>query len=707
MKSPAFWLPLVAAVAFAWWWMTPGAPPAPRPPAWVDEASCRGCHAAEVETWRGSHHQGAMALPTDETVLGDFDDASLVSDVETTRFSRDGAAYRIHTTGADGTPADFPVAYTFGVEPLQQYLLRLSDGRLQAHGAAWDVVERRWFHLYEGEGVDHRHRLHWTGAQQNADFMCIECHTTGFERGYDAERNTYDSRWHALGVGCQACHGPASEHLRWAEAPNADEGRGFASPAIESCARCHSRRTPLGKGEGEDFLDAYLPMLLTADLYEVDGKIRGEVFEYGSFRQSRMHAAGVACTDCHDAHGAGLRASGNAVCIQCHNPAATPVRSGIDASGLRSRDYADASHHHHAAGSAAAQCVSCHMPGKVYMGNDLRRDHSFSSPHPLQARALAHSDACLGCHQGEEDAVLEAFSRWYPEAAPRDGGYARALFDARQGGSAKGLFAQLARDDLPDIRRATLLAELPAHPSVEARRAIVAGLQDPSPLVRRTAVEQLGALFSEAERLRILPQLLDDPVRAVRLAASWELLQLPTSGPHDFIAEYEQVQNEMLERAESHFNLAGVYQRTGREAEVEPALRRALRLDPHFTPALVFLAEWRERAVGDVAGAARLLDAALARMPTEASLWHARGLMRVRRGERAEALRALRRAHELAPEDPTYGYVLAVALRDSGHVEEALGLLRKLSASHPAHRGLRQALDELTAQRPTDAPTKQ
>lgn len=704
MSRRALWLLPVASVAIAWWQLSQGQPPQPSTPTWVDEASCQSCHPAQVEAWRGSHHHLAMALPTEPAVLGDFDDASLQSDAEHTRFFRTGDAYWIRTPGADGVPADHRVAYTFGVEPLQQYLLRLSDGRLQAHGAAWDVPRQRWFHLYDGDGVDHRHRLHWTGAQQNADFMCIECHTTGFERSYDPNTDTYDSRWHALGVGCQACHGPASEHLRWAKARAPGQGKGFPQAAIESCASCHSRRTPLGDGDGEDLLDAYLPMILTADLYEVDGKILGEVFEYGSFRQSRMHAAGVACSDCHDAHGAELRAPGDAVCVQCHNTAATPVRAGIHGSGLQARDYTDASHHHHAEGSSGAACVACHMPGKLYMGNDLRRDHSFSSPHPPQALALGHSDACLGCHQGERDAVLAAFARWYPDAPPRDAGYARALHAARQGVSADGLLAQLARHDLPDIRRATLLAELPAYPSAGARRAVLEGLQDSSPLVRRTAVEQLAALFSEAERLRILPLLQDDPVRAVRLAASWELLQLPTSDPRGVIAEYERVQNGMLERAESHLNLAGVYQRTGREAEVEPALLRALHLDPNFTPARIFLAEWRERALGDAAGAARLLDEALERAPTEAPLWHARGLMRVRQGARAEALAALRRAHELAPEDATYGYVLAVALRDTGHPNDALALLRELAARHPTHRAIQAALGELSARDPNDSP---
>lgn len=262
---------------------------------WVDESRCQSCHSEQHADWQNSHHQLAMQPATDSTVLGNFDRQSLISDTETSRFFRRDGGFWINTPNAEGKPTDYPVAYTFGVEPLQQYFLQLSDGRLQSHGAAWDVPEQRWFHLYDGDGVDHHHRLHWSGAQQNADYMCIECHTTGFQRDYDPVANTYSSQWQALGVGCQSCHGPAAGHLQWAEKGNkAAAGKGFEANLMgtarepETCARCHSRRMTLDNGytHGNQLLDDYLPVILSADLYEVDGKIKDEVFEYGSFQQA-------------------------------------------------------------------------------------------------------------------------------------------------------------------------------------------------------------------------------------------------------------------------------------------------------------------------------------------------------------------------------------------------------------------------------------
>src|SRR5262249_14108382 len=89
---------------------------------------------------------------------------------------------------------------------------------------------------------------------------------------------------------------------------------------LEACAPCHARRSMLGPdaAAGGAFLDAFRPTLLEPGLYEADGQIRDEVYEYGSFVQSPMYRAGVTCGDCHDPHALALRAEGNALCAQCH-----------------------------------------------------------------------------------------------------------------------------------------------------------------------------------------------------------------------------------------------------------------------------------------------------------------------------------------------------------------------------------------------------
>ncbi|MCM2318224.1 MAG: tetratricopeptide repeat protein [Pseudomonas sp.] len=718
-SQPARWLwlllgalLLLGSVGFAWWW-TQGRAPEPLAAAhWVDEQQCQGCHAGAFKAWQGSHHQRAMQPASPQTVLADFNAAPLHNDVETTHFQRKGDEFWVNLPGPDGQPADFRVAYTFGVSPLQQYLVELEGGRLQALGAAWDVEKQAWFHLYPDQGVDHRDPLHWSGAQQNANFMCIECHTTGFERRFDSDLSQFASHWQALGVGCQSCHGPASNHLVWTREPERTDLRnhglvvnlrdGGNRSEVETCARCHSRRSPLGDGYHAErpLFDDYLPATLSAGLYEVDGKIQDEVFEYGSFTQSRMHAAGVRCSDCHNAHSGALRLSGNAVCTQCHNPAGKAVRGEIRAGGLLAKQYDSPEHHRHPQDSPGAQCTSCHMPGRYYMGNDLRHDHSFSVPNPAQAVELGHGDACLGCHrEADGQQVARQFQDWFGQPAPRDGGYARALQQARTGqvGAAQALYAQLARTDLPALRKAALLAEVPRYPGPAAAQLVAAALQHPEAVVRLAAIDVLPALATPEQQVQALAPLLGDGRRAVRLAATWQLAQLPTELRQGLprwpaaLAEYEQAQRSQLDRAEALTNLATLYQQTGRPEQAEASLRLALQRNTHFHPARLLLAQWLE-GQGRRDEAQQFLQESIAAYPQEASLHHALGLTRVRAGQRDTALEALRKAQQLAPDNASYAYVLAVALHDAGQPEAARQLLQQQLARDPANREVRMAL---------------
>ena len=253
-------------------------------------------------------------------------------------FRRDGK-YLVRTDGPDGVLQDFEVAYTFGVEPLQQYLVRFPGGRYQALGIAWDSRPevdggQRWFHLYPDERIDHRDPLHWTGPYQNWNFMCAECHSTGLEKRYDPIEGHYDTTWFGIDVACEACHGPGSRHVTWAKEgadasvplmalsvmlSDADGGEWSSDPGtgvprrsvargaraeVEVCARCHSRRSVISERyvHGRPLMDTHVPALLTDPLYFADGQIRDEVYVYGSFLQSKMHREGVTCGDCHDPH---------------------------------------------------------------------------------------------------------------------------------------------------------------------------------------------------------------------------------------------------------------------------------------------------------------------------------------------------------------------------------------------------------------------
>lgn len=677
----------------------------------VDEQQCRGCHSEQMKDWQGSHHQLAMQEANAETMLGDFNNVTFKAQNETTRFSRKDDGFWVNMPGIDGKNADFKVAYTFGIAPLQQYLIEVGEGRLQALGVAWDTERNRWFHLYPGQGVNFKNPLHWSKPSQNANFMCVECHTTGYKRNFDAAKNTFDSQWNSLGVGCQACHGPASNHLEWTAKKGDLIHAGFAvdlkdkdaTIEIETCARCHSRRAPLGDGYtvGKRLMDDYLPSPLTRELYALDGKIKDEVFEHGSFAQSKMFDKGVRCSNCHNPHSTELKAPGNGVCLQCHNTAGKTSVTGVDGKGLQAKNYDSIEHTRHTPGQPGSQCVDCHMPGKFYMGNDFRHDHSFSIPNPERAKKLGTPDACLTCHQGKAgDKVTEQFKLWNTATTAQAPRYDESLWLIRNGqpGAAQALYEQLQRSNLPAIQRATLLAELPLYPSEQALKLATKDLSNPAPQVRESAVRAISAFLPPPERAPLLTPLLGDPVKAVRIVAARDLLSVARNGLgsaqanwNAAIAEYEAVQKSLAERAESNLNLAMLYQASGRNDEVESLLRTALKRDPDFYPALVTLVQWLE-ANGRGQEAQTLLAQSLKEHPDNALLQHTQGLALVRAGQSAQAMPALRKAAQLEPQNAQYGYVLAVALHDSGKVDEACEELERLLNVQPANRNARLSL---------------
>jgi hypothetical protein len=108
-------------------------------PAFVGSETCAGCHQEQAQLWGTSQHKHAMQHANDKTVLGDFNDASFDYYGVRSRFFRKDGKFLVETDRPDGKLATFEVKYTFGVDPLQQYLIEFPDGRVQALSIAWDT----------------------------------------------------------------------------------------------------------------------------------------------------------------------------------------------------------------------------------------------------------------------------------------------------------------------------------------------------------------------------------------------------------------------------------------------------------------------------------------------------------------------------------------------------------------------------------------
>lgn len=681
----------------------------PRAPAgYTGSSACASCHAGEAAAWRHSHHAMAQEAATPGVISGDFNGAKISFKGSTGRFYRAGDKFMVETEDAAGKLADFTVSYRFGVAPLQQYLVTFPDGRLQVLPWAWDTRPaeaggQRWFHMYQDQPIPASDPLHWTGRMQNWNFMCAECHTTGLRKRYDAAANSFDTIFAEVSVGCESCHGPGASHVAWARngrdphvprdgfatqaarrpAPDWSANPATGSPAhgvsrpagdeVEVCAECHSRRSEFREGwrPGEPLAATHLENFLDAGLFEDDGQMKDEVFNDQSFKQSLMYARGVVCSDCHDPHAGGLRVTGGpaaaSVCAQCH----------------QSARFATTEHSGHLAGPGAPDCISCHMPARTYMVVDRRHDHSFRIPRPDISARFGTPNACNDCHTDKSAAwAAAAVEGWHGPIRHGNQTWTQAVHQARAGDPAAPdkLIALANNTAVPAIARATVVAELQRFPSQAEDAAVTAALHDTDPLVRVAAVQAQADAPLDV-RWERAGALLSDPVAAVRIEAASELAdqQTDTLPPADAArlsaawAEYETAQRLNADRPEARANLGVFLSRRGRAQDAEAEFRAGLRLDAKAVPLYVNLADLY-RTEGRESDAAATLRAAIAQVPDAAAPHHALGLSLIRQKNYAAALEELRQATILAPDEPHFAYVYAVALQSTGQADAALGV---------------------------------
>jgi Flp pilus assembly protein TadD len=698
-------------------------------PTFVGSEGCGGCHQAQATLWRGSQHSHAMAHADDKSVLGDFADASFDNYGVRSRFFRKDGKFLVETDGPDGKLATFEVKYTFGLDPLQQYLIEFPDGRLQALSIAWDSRPKhqggqRWFHLYPNEEIKHDDVLHWTKLNQNWNFMCAECHSTGVRKNYDAVNDQYATTSSEISVGCEACHGQGSRHVAWAREQSSwwpfgkwdDPTKGLAehfserrdaawsiNPAtgnavrssaprtlraeVESCGLCHARRGQLSEAwaPGRWLSETHTVTPIRQGIYHADGQMQDEVYNYGSFKQSKMFAAGVTCSDCHEPHSGKLRAPADGTCLQCH----------------ASAKYEVAAHRRHEAVNPPLSCASCHMPERTYMVIDRRHDHSFRVPRPDVSAKLGTPNACNDCHTDKSaEWAASAVERWHGPNRKGLQNYAEA-FHAAWTGRGDAMLRKIAADrNVPAFARASALAELRPYGSTSKSDANLAraGLSDPDPMVRIGALAMLEDLPAN-QLWPVVAPLLSDSNRGVRISAAMLLASVPSpSQPPADRDRFERAAGEFVaaqrlnaDRPEARSTLGYFYARRGLAAEAEAEYKAALRLSPQFAPAAINLADLYRQRGRDGEGE-EILRTAIDASPRHAGLHHALGLTLTRLKRFDGATAELRRAAEIEPERARYTFVYAVALHSAGQTGNSITVLEENLARHPSDRDTLMAL---------------
>jgi tetratricopeptide (TPR) repeat protein len=672
-------------------------PVVPSGPFYTGRASCIECHKKEDDLWKGSHHDMAMDTATTETVLGNFNNFEYRHKGKSHRmFRRDGKFY-VNTNGPDGEFRDFQIAYTFGYTPLQQYLVPFEGGKLQCLPIAWDTEKKRWFHLgdtvYQGQDIKPDNWLYWTQQAQNWNGMCADCHSTNLKKNYDPQNGSFHTTWSEIDVSCEACHGPASDHIKWANLPEGSRPQDVNTGLIvrtrnldnkellNVCARCHSRRAIMSDypNNNEDLLNYMIPQLIRSPIYHPDGQILDEDYEYASFTQSKMFEKGIKCSDCHDSHSARTLKDDNELCMKCHRPDLynTPdhhIHKMPDPAGNHLINKGKPEYKQ----GTGAQCVNCHMVGKFYMGNDYRRDHSFRIPRPDLTIKIGTPNACNDCHTDKSTAWSQEYiEKWYgSKKRPHYG----ETFAAANRGDPKAIpdLILYAENELfPLMVRATAVDLLAGYADSLSRKSIEKALSDPASLVRHAAINGFQPENIQSFE-KLLTPLLNDPVRGIRTEAAIKLSTVPEDQLSDpvkkarkaALEEYVKVNLYVTDFPGGNYNLGVMYTNSGDLEKAAEFYRTALDIDNLFYMAKVNLASVYNLQ-GKNTEAEKLLRQVLTENPEITQVNYSLALLLAEVGKFDESRKYFLKAMELLPNETRIIYNLALLENSQGNTTKA------------------------------------
>ena len=664
--------------------------------AYVGDQSCKKCHSTEYGEWKQSHHYMSMLPPNDSTVKGDFNNITFTADGVSSRFYKKGKKFYIYTEGDDGKNHEFEVKYIFGFTPLQQYLVQFPEGRLQVPRLSWDVNKKKWFNQYAGQKIPSHDWLHWTGNAQNWNTMCATCHSTNLRKNYDVKTDTYKTSYAVINVSCESCHGAGKQHIDFINGDYKSGervGGSFMKLAknskqieeINTCAPCHARISEINGShiESKEILDNYIPQIPDTEFYHADGQVDDEDYIYTSFLQSRMYHKGVTCSTCHNPHSVKLKRIGNQTCTLCHIPTKYDVPS----------------HTFHKKGTPAAECKNCHMPGKLYMGNDLRHDHSFRVPRPDLSVKYGTPNACSNCHKDKSEKVLaEAIIKWY--GPKRVYHFAEDLIPGSRidAESEKHLTNLIDNKFVPKIIKATATFYLGSIPTQSSLNVILARLASNDSQNRYRALRSLASFPSE-NWIEAVGPLLSDKVRAVRIAAADLYISIPSNQiPSNYSKAFAlaQIELEKSLRYQTDFStgnvmLADYYLKLKDYPNAEKFYLRGLKKDSNMNYAWLNLSA-TYNSQGKNSQALQALESALKNDTKNERIYYNLALLYNEMNNNLAAEKAFAKAVELKSTNSRVYYNYGLLLNQSKKIVAAEKVLLKGIQINPANPELYYAL---------------
>ncbi len=661
--------------------------------SFVGNESCQSCHAKEWNDWKVSDHFKAMLPATDSTVKGDFNNVVFTANGVSSRFFKKGSEFYINTQGPDGKNQDFKVLYTFGHYPLQQYLVQFPGGRMQVTRLSWDSKNNKWFNQYEGEIIHHTDWLHWTKDAQNWNTMCAGCHSTNLQKNYNIEQDSFHTTYSSVNVGCESCHGAGKRHIEYIN-KQYKSGNKVAGHYIKlndsqkgqlaSCSPCHSVKSDISSSvvASEELFDNHILELPTTERFYADGQIREEDFTWASFLQSKMMHLGVTCNNCHNSHTGRLIISSNQLCLQCH-----------------SKTYDSPSHHFHQMNTVQAECKSCHMPGKFYMGNDYRHDHSFRVPRADLSALYGVPNACTSCHKDKSN-------KWAADATNRLWGSTRKYHfsedlipGSKLDNRSEEHLTKLVRDTAtPAIIKATSLYYLSNILTNQSLETILQQLSSSDAFVRYYALRSLSNFPTENWRQNVAP-FLKDKVRAVRIAAADLFTGMPADQiPEEYATAFKKASGELRDYlfyqadfASGNMMIGDYLLKSNDITNAQKFYLRALKKDSLLNLARLNLSVTYNMS-GNNAEALRLLKTAAKITPKNDRIFYNLGLLNIEMKDTVEAMRNFDIAVKLKSQNPRVYYNYGVLLHTKKNAEKGNAVLEKGLQISPYDQDLQNAI---------------
>jgi tetratricopeptide (TPR) repeat protein len=698
---------------------------------YAGSASCIECHEKFYKLWSTSFHGLAMQPYTARLAAEKLTPQAKDIIIGKVRYRMDvssGGGFMTER-GPKGTKR-YRIEHAMGGKNVFYFLTMLEKGRLQTLPVAYDVNRREWFDT-AASGIRHipgrspEAPFHWKDPEYTFNTQCYSCHVSQLTTNYDPGTDSYQSVWREPGINCEACHGPSEEHNRvCAEAPEGTVPADLRiiswkkfSPAQknDTCAPCHARIVPITNTfmPGDRFFDHYdLVTLENSDSYP-DGRDLGENFTHITWLMSPCVKSGkLDCLHCHTSSGRyrfKAKEKLNHDCLPCH--------------GARVKNAS--AHTNHPQDTPGNRCISCHMPMTEF-ARMRRSDHSLLPPVPAATIAFQSPNACNLCHT-DKDAKWadENVRKWRTRDYQAPFLHRAGLVDAarkRDWSKLPEIGAYLSNRDRDEVFAASLIRLLRACPRPEKWPLVLAAMEDPSPLVRSSAAEQL-ADYPSAKAYRTLIKAADDDYRLVRVRAAAALAGIAPAA----IAEGDRGKvdralreyvNSIMIRPDhwtSHYNMGNyflaagfprhalkayglasrqdprtpyplvnmsmAYARLGDGKNAERSLRKALKVNPrcaaaHFNLGLL-MAEQKKMKQAE-----NELRLALKYDPQMAEAAYNLGIL-LAKDRQAESLAMLRKAYELN-RNSKYAYTLAFYERRAGNGAEAARILRETIAAKPA-----------------------